>query len=336
MKMIKKLMNMAVVVAGLMPIWGACAAENNELRAAAGQDCKEAGAVLDSAVLDTEKAILEFWMAAIKQKDLIRVRELIDQGADINRADKEGWTPLVLGIADNDRDMVKILLDNGADTNKAGIHGFTPLSMAIAQKNSVIAKMLIDAGGNPNAINEEGESLLREAVLYQDNGMIKTLILGGAKYDLSPDSVLNDQNLLILTMLDVRDSLGAQDWDKPELSAEIESCVPVLVSDLCPVIAEYADYYYDHVFSECLNGKADLHADDRSNSKDDLLDIVKEYVGGLYPDKAFSQELTHYRRVLEEIPLTIRERQARREGAAAVAVVPAEESPVEIDSQLEK
>ena len=48
------------------------------------------------------------------------VQFLIDNGADINKADKDKRTPLHWAVESGKKEMVELLIENGADTNKTG------------------------------------------------------------------------------------------------------------------------------------------------------------------------------------------------------------------------
>ena len=50
--------------------------------------------------------------------DIIRVRELLDSGIDINSRGRYGYTPLMEATIHNQLYIVHLLLDNGADPFK--------------------------------------------------------------------------------------------------------------------------------------------------------------------------------------------------------------------------
>ena len=58
-------------------------------------------------------------------------RLLLDKGADVNRANKNGWTPLSIACSKGHVDAVRLLLDKkGAEVDRAGEDDKTPLWIA--------------------------------------------------------------------------------------------------------------------------------------------------------------------------------------------------------------
>lgn len=86
--------------------------------------------------------------AAAAAGDLVKSRELLDQGAAIDDRDASGRTPLMLAIGQNQIEAVRLLLDRGADPNVADNHGLTPLQLAQQSKFDDIAALLIKAGAH--------------------------------------------------------------------------------------------------------------------------------------------------------------------------------------------
>lgn len=136
------------------------------------------------------------WAIIEKQREIINY--LLAKKVDVNRADEEGRTPLILAITTGEKDIVDLILKNGADINLRGIghrgkiqtlipvgismsmsydknrRGFnmpitrkvpapkrTPLYEAIDQGKIGIASMLLEAGAD---VKGEGEYLLNLAV----------------------------------------------------------------------------------------------------------------------------------------------------------------------------
>lgn len=58
------------------------------------------------------------------------VQFLIDNGAEIDAQDNEGWTPLMAGISCNFLDIVRFLLDKNADPALLNNDGELPVDLA--------------------------------------------------------------------------------------------------------------------------------------------------------------------------------------------------------------
>jgi uncharacterized protein len=143
------------------------------------------------------------------------VRALADAGADLNSADPDGTTPLILAIINARFDTAVALLEKGANPNLADNTGMTPLYAAVdmhtlsplmgrpapALRDSIdaveMAKTLLRAGANPNAQLKrpiigrhtanngdgslgEGSTALMRAAKSGDAPMIKVLLDAGA------------------------------------------------------------------------------------------------------------------------------------------------------------
>ena len=58
------------------------------------------------------------------------VNVLIREGADVNKAHKDGCTPLYVASENGHTEIVNVLIKEGADVNKAHNDGWTPLYVA--------------------------------------------------------------------------------------------------------------------------------------------------------------------------------------------------------------
>jgi quinoprotein dehydrogenase-associated probable ABC transporter substrate-binding protein len=142
----------------------------------------------------TEKKV-EQWLAegaditqelsnAVNADDHERIKFLVSKGADVNKPDSNGYTPLTNAARQRQDKTVKLLIDLGANPNLAdgnnmtpiitaamreavptikvlvgakanieepGPQGFKPLSLALAESHYEAAKTLLEAGADPNA-----------------------------------------------------------------------------------------------------------------------------------------------------------------------------------------
>jgi uncharacterized protein len=90
------------------------------------------------------------FMFAARVGDLNSAKILVEAGANINDADAEGISALVLAAHSGFAELVEFLLDKGADANSSAA-GFTALHEAIMRRDERIVTALLAHGANPNA-----------------------------------------------------------------------------------------------------------------------------------------------------------------------------------------
>jgi ankyrin repeat protein len=91
--------------------------------------------------------------------DVVWLKELIEQGADVNEIDSIGETALHGAAAWGNVEVVALLLSEGANPNiieKSG--GWTPLHWAVNRSKTTVIRLLLEAGANPDAIDLYGNS----------------------------------------------------------------------------------------------------------------------------------------------------------------------------------
>jgi quinoprotein dehydrogenase-associated probable ABC transporter substrate-binding protein len=116
---------------------------------------------------------------AIIASDLDRVKFLIGKGADVNKPDSQGWTPLLNAARQKKDEIAKALIELGADVNLAN-DGMTPLVAALMRDHVPTVKVLLDAGAQLEEPGPGGVTPLALALTERKYESAKALIDGGA------------------------------------------------------------------------------------------------------------------------------------------------------------
>lgn len=148
--------------------------------------------------------------------DILRMRQLIAAGADVNQVGRDGVTPLfwAAGIKHN-LEGFKFLLEHGADPNIATRLSEEPRATPIIEivyylKDPAYMKALLEHGANPDTIVDDGDGTLLSMPLTDHRlAQIKLLVKYGAdvnhraQYDTTPllDAVFGDEYKTALFLL---------------------------------------------------------------------------------------------------------------------------------------
>ena len=110
------------------------------------------------------------------------VREMIDNGANVNWKDANGSTALIVAAQHHDNvDMIKLLIEKGADVNADDKQGETALMMAAYNGYADIVRMLAEKGADLNMKNYQGSTaLLRACADRPSADVVRVLIEKGA------------------------------------------------------------------------------------------------------------------------------------------------------------
>lgn len=147
---------------------------------------------------------------AVGNSYLETAKILIENGANINAVDIEGWSALSYAVNNGDIEiaklllenkakikdelliaikspivesrinMMKLLIDNKADINYTDENGFNPLNIAIESGDMELTKFLITNGANVNSLMQDGVSLIGYAIAQNNMDLLQILIENGA------------------------------------------------------------------------------------------------------------------------------------------------------------
>ena len=98
-------------------------------------------------------------MRAALDGDTESVKELLNQGVDINQRDDNDRTALMFAVVNNHYETMKVLLEHGADVNAKSNKGGTALMGAASAGELRMVQALLDKGADLNArLHETNES----------------------------------------------------------------------------------------------------------------------------------------------------------------------------------
>lgn len=156
--------------------------------------------------------------------DLYQLKRLVGAGADPNRRDYDGRSPLHLAASKGFEDITLFLIQQGVDINILDNFGNTPLLEAIKNGHDAVASILVNEGASLS-IDDAG-SLLCTTVARRDFEFLKRVLAYGINpnaknYDLrSPLHIATSEGLYSVTnlLLEAGASVLSMDrWGKTPL-----------------------------------------------------------------------------------------------------------------------
>ena len=102
--------------------------------------------------------------SSAKKGDLAKVEKLIAEGADVNKSDFRGNTPIYHAASKGHADVVEALAQAGADVDVDNSFGSTPLHVASRQGHVDVIRVLVTYGAQIDAVNQpsQGGNLLND------------------------------------------------------------------------------------------------------------------------------------------------------------------------------
>ncbi len=160
--------------------WGAMTGDRELVLAA-----HDAGAPVDELVQSTERSSAEWGSTALHMAaagghaDVVTL--LLDRGANVNRANDRGATPLHKAIGSPD--VVEILLAHDAEVDARDERGRSPLHWLGRYPTLLSARMLIEHGAAVDARDHRDETPLHRASMAAEIEMMELLLAAGADPD---------------------------------------------------------------------------------------------------------------------------------------------------------
>jgi quinoprotein dehydrogenase-associated probable ABC transporter substrate-binding protein len=162
---------------------------------------------------------LEAWLAdgadinqelsnAVNANDSDRVKFLVEKGADVNRPDPQGWTPLLNAARQRKDAMIKLLIELGADVNRPDGSGLTPIVAAAMRDHVPSIKVLVENGADIEQPGPQGFRPLALSIAESKYEAAKALMENGA--DVSAASGADGLTPLMLIAAQTSPAEGAR------------------------------------------------------------------------------------------------------------------------------
>ena len=148
---------------------------------------KELNAALEAGLSPNASTPEGTTLLMMASHDIEKVRMLVDRGADVNRAAKTGFTPLMVALNRRGASpLAQLLIDRGANVQPADpkpVHGASPLFYAVWSGNADAARALLERGANPKLSMKLGgqgaNTLFDIAIFLGDRQMVRQLAASG-------------------------------------------------------------------------------------------------------------------------------------------------------------
>ncbi|MBT6144116.1 MAG: hypothetical protein HOH74_01725, partial [Gemmatimonadetes bacterium] len=125
----------------------------------------------------------------LQHPELVSVRTVWGVGADGHYWPLDA-TPLFWAVATNDEQLFSFLISQGAEVNVADRHGFSPLHTAMQLRRPTLAGLLLERGAVVDSRSSQGQTPLMMAVLRGASDMVTLLLQAGADVSLADNGGL--------------------------------------------------------------------------------------------------------------------------------------------------
>lgn len=120
-------------------------------------------------------------VAAVKDRDAVRLRTLLAEQGDANIAAADGSTALHWAAALDEIEMAGVLLAAGASVDARTLRDVTPLALAAGNGDVGMIELLLDGGADANERSNEGQTALMLAAMNGRPEAVTLLLERGAE-----------------------------------------------------------------------------------------------------------------------------------------------------------
>ena len=126
------------------------------------------------------RATISDLLKAAGGDDISQVKDLLDEGLDVNGKNKNGWSALMIAASKGNMEMLKLLIEKGAAVDEKNAQGQTPLIFAAHWGHADVVRLLIEQGVNVNLQMNDGWTALIDSIGMDHTEVAKILIKSGA------------------------------------------------------------------------------------------------------------------------------------------------------------
>ncbi|MBU1233277.1 MAG: ankyrin repeat domain-containing protein [Proteobacteria bacterium] len=135
---------------------------------------------------EEEKRYTELQLMAVDMArcgDTAELEKMLIAGLPINLCDTKGNSLLMLAAYNDQAETASMLLKHGAEVDRRNDHGQTPLGGVAFKGNMALVSLLLEAGADINADNGGGKTPLMFAAMFGHREVVEHLLEQGADPD---------------------------------------------------------------------------------------------------------------------------------------------------------
>ena len=156
---------------------------------------EQGGASVDTARSDKMRSVIKSNISPLRlaaQHGFTEiVKELLLNGADVNKQDTDSFTALHAAAQDGYRETIKELLTNAADTEVKDVIGHTALRLAVKDGHSATVELLLSWGARADTLSLDGYNTLVVAAQEGHELVVRQLVQHGMNVNETIENGLN-------------------------------------------------------------------------------------------------------------------------------------------------
>lgn len=164
-------------------------------------------------MITTQEARKKEWFKAVEDRNMEKMKSLLEQGVDIDTQNDFGDTALIKSVFwQGGEKVTKFLIENGANLNIQNIDGETAALFASRMFNSASLRMLINNGADVTLKNKDFDTVLIEVAsnLYMEKDICKEVADKSKNADLINNQDMDGYSALIYASLKNKTEMAHQ------------------------------------------------------------------------------------------------------------------------------